>query len=99
MKVGKSVKSEGELIISGTNGCIYVPSPWWKTDYFEVHYENAEKIEKYSETFLGDGLRYEISDFLSMINGSNSSEFKLTRGESVAMAEIMEKYLRKEGRG
>ena len=96
---GLGVKSEGRLLIAGTKGYIVAEAPWWKTTYFEVHYENAEKIEKYSETFLGDGLRYEISDFLSMINGSNSSEFKLTRGESVAMAEIMEKYLRKEGRG
>ena len=31
MKVGKGVKSEGELIISGTKGYIYVPAPWWKT--------------------------------------------------------------------
>ncbi len=35
-KVGIGVKSEGELVISGTKGCIYVPAPWWKTDYFEV---------------------------------------------------------------
>ena len=36
IKVGQGVKSEGELIISGTKGYIYVPAPWWKTDYFEV---------------------------------------------------------------
>lgn len=40
IKVGKNVKSEGELIISGTRGYIYVPAPWWKTDYFEIRYEN-----------------------------------------------------------
>ena len=96
---GLGVKSEGRLLVAGTKGYIVAEAPWWKTTYFEVHYENAEKIEKYSEIFLGDGLRYEISDFLSMINGSNNSEFKLTRGESVAMAEIMEEYLREEGRG
>ena len=42
IKVGKGVKSEGELIISGTKGYIYIPAPWWKTDYFEVRYENPE---------------------------------------------------------
>lgn len=71
-------------------------APWWKTAYFEVHYEDLDKTEKYSETFLGDGLRYEISDFLSMINGSSSSEFKLTRGESIALSEIMEIFLREK---
>ena len=55
-------------------------------------------MEKYSESFLGDGLRYEISDFLSMINGSSDNGFKLTRGESIALAEIMEKFLETEDR-
>ncbi len=95
---GLGVKSEGRLLIAGTKGYIVAEAPWWKTSYFEVHYEDAGKIEKYSETFLGDGLRYEISDFLSMINGSSSSEFKLTRGESAAMAGIMERFMEAEGR-
>ena len=48
---------------------------------------------------LDDGcLRYEISDFLSMINGRKSSEFKLTRSESVALADIMEQFLKAENR-
>ncbi len=93
---GLGVKSEGRLLIAGTKGYIVAEAPWWKTSYFEVHYEDAGKIEKYSETFLGDGLRYEISDFLSMINGNSSSEFKLTRGESTALAGIMERFLESE---
>jgi choline-phosphate cytidylyltransferase len=36
VKVAKGVKSEGELVISGTKGYVYVPAPWWKTDYFEI---------------------------------------------------------------
>ena len=95
---GLGVKSEGRLLIAGTKGYIVVEAPWWKTSYFEVHYEDAGKIEKYSETFLGDGLRYEISDFLSTINGNASSEFKLTRGESIVMADIMESFLKAEMR-
>ena len=47
IKVGMGVKSEGELIISGTEGYIYVPAPWWKTDYFEVRFENAENNKRY----------------------------------------------------
>lgn len=95
---GLGVKSEGRLLISGTKGYIVAEAPWWKTSYFEVHYEDAGSVDKYSETFLGDGLRYEISDFLSMINGSSSSEFKLTRGESVALAGIMEQFMNAENR-
>lgn len=90
---GLGVKSEGRLLISGTKGYIVAEAPWWKTTYFEVHREDAGDVEKYSDRFLGDGLRYEISDFLSMINGSSKSEFKLTRSESVAFADVMERFL------
>lgn len=95
---GLGVKSEGQLIISGTKGYIIVEAPWWKTNYFEVRHENPNDVEKFSARFLGEGLRYEISDFLSMINGSAKSEFKLTRSESAAFADIMEKFLKTEKR-
>ncbi len=95
---GLGVKSDGRLLIAGTKGYIIAEAPWWKTSYFEVHYEDPLEVEKYSERFLGDGLRYEISDFLSMINGRKSSEFKLTRSESVALADIMEQFLKAENR-
>ena len=90
---GLGVKSEGRLLIAGTKGYIVAEAPWWKTTYFEVHRENPGDVEKYSDRFLGDGLRYEISDFLSMINGSSRSEFKLTRSESVAIAGVMERFI------
>lgn len=95
---GLGVKSEGRLLIAGTKGYLIAEAPWWKTSYFEVHYEDPLEVEKYSERFLGDGLRYEISDFLSMINGRNNSEFKLTRSESVALADVMERFLESEDR-
>lgn len=95
---GLGVKSEGRLLISGTKGYIVAEAPWWKTGYFEVHHEEPGKVEKFSNGFMGDGLRYEISDFLSMINGSSRNDFKLTRGESTAIAGIMERFLRENRR-
>lgn len=95
---GLGVKSEGRLLIAGTRGYIVVDAPWWKTTYFEVHYEDPNLIEKYSERFLGEGLRYEIADALNQINGNGKSEFKLTRKESIAMASVMEKFLEHENR-
>lgn len=93
-KCGLGVKSEGQLIVSGTKGYIIVEAPWWKTSYFEVRHENPEEVERYSVRFLGDGLRYEISDFVSIINGNNKKAFKLTAEESIAMAGIMERFLK-----
>lgn len=67
MKIGQGVKSEGELIISGTKGYIYVPAPWWKTDYFEVRYENPSNNKRYFYQLEGEGIRYEIVSFLKTI--------------------------------
>ena len=96
---GLGVKSEGRLLIAGTQGYIIAEAPWWKTTYFEVHFEDPSRVEKYSETFLDDGLRYEIADMLNQINGNERSEFKLTRKESITMASVMEKFLIHENRG
>ena len=67
MKIGQGVKSEGELIISGTEGYIYVPAPWWKTDYFEIRYENPSFNKRYFYQLEGEGIRYEIVSFVKSI--------------------------------
>lgn len=72
-KVGKGVKSEGEMIISGTKGYIFVPAPWWKTDYFEVRYENPAENKRYFFQLEGEGIRYEILSFLHQIEGVASA--------------------------
>lgn len=64
LKVGKGVKSEGELIVSGTKGYVYVPAPWWKTDYFEVRFENSDNNKRYFYQLEGEGIRYELLSFL-----------------------------------
>lgn len=73
LKVGKGVKSEGELIISGTKGYIYVPAPWWKTDYFEIRYENPADNKRYFYQLDGEGIRYELVSFLRNYHHNNSS--------------------------
>jgi len=74
-KVGKGVKSEGELIISGTKGYIYVPAPWWKTDYFEIRYENPSENKRYFYQLDGEGIRYEILSFLKAIQTGKDSSY------------------------
>ncbi len=97
-KVGLGVKSEGELIISGTKGYIYVPSPWWKTEYFELRFENFSKNRKYFYPFQGEGLRYEIAEFLNMIILNKQETYKLKSNESKIINEIIEKFLEKDKR-
>ena len=96
-KVGLQAKSEGQMIISGTKGYIIVDAPWWKTSSFEIRYEDSTYNEKYFSKFLGDGLRYELSDFVSAVNGNEKSGWKLTREESIAIARLMESFLNRKG--
>lgn len=94
--LGIGVKTEGNLVISGTKGYIYVPAPWWLTDFFEVRYEDLTKNKKYFYSYDGEGLRYEIQEFISMIVNNRRSCYKLRRRESVAITEIIEKYRKHE---
>lgn len=70
IKVAKAAKSEGELVITGSQGYILVPAPWWKTDYFELRFENQSENKRYFYQYEGDGMRYEIAAFVKLINGT-----------------------------
>ena len=94
-KTGVGVKSEGQLVVAGTKGYILAESPWWLTRKFVVRYENPSIIDTYEPKFQGDGLRYEINEFISKINGYGKNGYKLTAGESIVMAGITEKFMRK----
>jgi len=91
-KVGLGVKTEGNLVISGTKGYAYVPAPWWKTDYFELRYEDQNQNKKFFYKWDGAGLRYEIQEFISCIVNNRQHTVRLRRRESIAMAEIMQQF-------
>lgn len=94
-KMGVGVKSEGELVIAGTEGYILAPSPWWLTHKFDIRRENPNDIEHFEPVFQGDGLRYEISEFVGKINGTGRKDYKLTEEESIAMSKIVELFMKK----
>jgi choline-phosphate cytidylyltransferase len=75
IKVGKGVKTEGELVISGTKGYIYVPAPWWKTEYFEIRREDPAQNKRYFYQLDGEGIRYELVSFLKAIQGGKISTY------------------------
>lgn len=93
IKVGLGVKSEGNIVISGTNGYILGESPWWLTKGFELCFENREHNEKFFTRFLGQGLRYEIGELASRIKNRDKVITTLDAEESIVIADIMEKYL------
>lgn len=95
IKVGKGVKSEGEMVISGTKGYIYVPAPWWKTDYFEIRYENPEENKRYFYQLDGEGIRYEIVSFLKSIETKKKAGY-IDHEVSVAISSVIEDFDQKE---
>ena len=91
-QLGLGVKTEGNLVISGTKGYAYVPSPWWLTDYYEFRFEDQNQNKKFFYKWDGAGLRYEIQEFISCILNHRLNTSRLSRRESIAMADIMQCY-------
>lgn len=88
VKVGKGVKSEGALVVSGTDGYIYVPAPWWKTDYFEERHENAENNRRYFYQLDGEGIRAELVEFAKAVAGKLHGSH-ISEKESEVIAELL----------
>lgn len=91
IKVGKGVKSESELIITGTKGYAFVPAPWWKTEYFEFRYENPLENKRYFYQLEGEGIRYELVAFAKAVE-SKKPIFQIEKKISAEIAKTMEDY-------
>lgn len=92
IKVGKGVKSEGNLVISGTKGYAYVPAPWWKTEYFEIRYENQNDNRRYYYQLDGEGIRYELIMFLQAVRRGKKS-FYISENISETICRIIEDFM------
>lgn len=95
IKVGDGVKSEGELIVSGTDGYVYVPAPWWKTDYFEIRYENPNNNKRYFYQLDGEGIRYELVAFAKAIQTGNMIPC-ISEDVAKTISVMMEKFVNKD---
>ena len=91
VKVAKAAKAEGELIITGTKGYIYVPAPWWKTDYFEVRFENPAENKRHFYQLDGEGIRYEIVAFAKAVE-RGKRDFYISEATSGAITEVIEDF-------
>ncbi|WP_031554193.1 Gfo/Idh/MocA family oxidoreductase [Oribacterium sp. FC2011] len=91
IKIGDGVKSEGELIITGSEGYLYVPAPWWKTDYFEVRYEDQSKNKRYFYQLDGEGIRYELVSFTRAIERGKLNP-EINRDVTLKIADVMEQF-------
>ena len=93
IKIGNGVKAEGDLIVSGTKGYIYVPAPWWKTDYFEIRYEDTSKNARYFYQLKGEGIRFELVVFVrSVREGKLLSEAHLEKKTAECISKTISTY-------
>ena len=95
LKVGQGVKSEGELVISGTKGYAYVPAPWWKTASFEVRYENPSNNRRYFYQLDGEGIRYMLVAFKKAIQTGGSVGY-VDEQTSAAIVDIINDFYHKK---
>ncbi len=92
-KCGMNVKSEGQLLVSGTKGYILAQSPWWMTKRFEIRYEDPSIREVYEFEYNGSGLQYEVDEFIRKIEGMKNETNGVRKEESIAIAEVFERFL------
>lgn len=91
VKIGKAAKAESEMIITGTKGYLYVPAPWWKTDYFELRFEKASDNKRHFYQLDGEGIRYEIVAFAKEIESGRRS-FYIGEDTTRAIVGVIEDF-------
>lgn len=94
-KIAKAAKAEGELVITGTKGYIFVPAPWWKTDYFEVRFENPSDNKRYFYQLDGEGIRYEIVAFAKAVE-KGEGNYYISKDVSEAIVSIIDAFEEKK---
>lgn len=89
---GSGIKAENDLVVTGTEGYIYVPAPWWKTDYFEIRHEDLRDTKKVFYQFAGEGLRHGIMEFVRAVNAGTLDSLDHPFSEVIAETALIEAY-------
>ena len=91
-RVATGIKSEGDAVISGTKGYVYIPAPWWLTREFYFRFEDTHKSYKFNYEFEGCGLRYMIAEFASLIQRDKRKSKMLTPSDMVSISRVVLDY-------
>ena len=93
-KVGRGVKTEGDMTITGTNGYIYIPAPWWRLEYFEIRGEDLRDTKKHFYELVGEGHRYMLNAFSEYCNAPERFTVVEDRlhDESIMLAGLLEDF-------
>ena len=89
--VARGAKSEGSLVVTGTEGYAFVPAPWWKTDYFELRFEDASNNRRFFWQLDGEGIRGQLVRLASAIEGRDVGSV-VSETASRGIAKTLENY-------
>lgn len=90
--VATGIKSEGDAVISGTKGYVYIPAPWWITKQYHVRFEDEKKSQTFSYEFDGCGLRYMIAEFASLIQRDERKSQMLKPKDMIGINRVLLEY-------
>lgn len=90
--VATGIKSEGNAVISGTKGYVYIEDPWWLTKQFHVRYEDKNRSQTFTYEFEGCGLRYMVAEFTSMIQRDKRKSKMLSPKDMVGINRVLIEY-------
>lgn len=82
------------MIVSGTKGYVYIPAPWWKTDYFEIRFEDQNNNKRYFYQLDGEGIRYELVAFLKAIQTGKYTSY-ISTNISNQICKVIEDFYNK----
>ena len=68
-----------------------MPAPWWKTDYFEVRFENVAENKRHFYQLDGEGIRYEIVAFAKAVE-SGKRNIYIEKDTSKAIVGVIEDF-------
>lgn len=93
LSLGIGVKSESDMRISGTKGYIYIPSPWWKSEYFETRFENKNQNKPYYYQSDGEGIRMELVHLVNCIK-KNMKNYYVEEEITLAVTSTIQEILK-----
>ncbi len=92
VRVGVGAKTEGDCSVTGTDGYLYVPAPWWQTRRWEKRFEDPRIREEHTASLVGFGLRYELEEFIRCIRSKERDTSLLEVDESIFITAAMESF-------
>lgn len=90
INVGNTIRVENQVEIIGTKGTIRMKGNWWRSKNFELHDHESLDVQVYNTNFEGNGFKYLLKAFSTMIENNRINPMGVFEDESLKIVEILE---------